>query len=668
MDLSNLNKQQRDAVLATEGPVLVFAGAGTGKTTVITYRIAHLIDSGVSPARILGLTFTNRAAREMAERVRKLAALDARKKPPTLCTFHAFGARVLREHIKELGYKPKFTIYDTADQLALMRTVMQGVDLGSRDVSPRHILSQVSLAKNSGLVPGPEDESAAALLYDRYREGLKARNAVDFDDLVLLPVQLYEANRAIRDRYRRTYPCVLVDEYQDTNVMQYRLLRLLVGTRLNVCAVGDDDQSIYGWRGADYRNILKFERDFPGTRTIVLKRNYRSTQVILDAAGSVIACNPERKKKRLTGTRSKADPVRIISTEDETHEAKKIASDLQWRTRSPGAAWSDCAVLFRTNAQARHLEQEMRQRNIPYHLVGTTSFFDRREIRDLAAYLKAILNPYDEISLLRIINFPQRGIGPETISRLIRFSTNAKKPVGRVLRDAASAGAGPRECAGVEAFAGLLESFRRKASHARPSDLLRDVVERTGYRKAVELLYPSPREAEVRWTLVEEFVQAAAAYERAAPKPSLRGFLETVSLDNRPEEGDGNAEEEDRTSLMTVHSAKGLEFDHVYVAGMEEGLFPHRKSVGEEGDTIDEERRLFYVAVTRARHTLTLSYARSRSRHGHVMETEPSRFLAEVPAKLTDFSETSEDDQASPEVARAYIAEMRKILNAGPRA
>ncbi|MFC1671965.1 ATP-dependent helicase [Planctomycetota bacterium] len=663
MDLSKLNKQQRDAVLAPEGPLLIFAGAGTGKTTVITYRIAHLIENGLAAHKILGLTFTNKAAKEMAERVRALTETNGKKKQPTLCTFHAFGARVLREHIKDLGYKPKFTIYDTADQLALMRTVMQGVDCAA-EISPRSALSRVSLAKNTGVEPAPEDESVGALLYDRYQEGLKARNAVDFDDLVLLPVRLFETNASVRSRYRNMYSCVLVDEYQDTNIVQYQLLRLLVGKRLNVCAVGDDDQSIYGWRGADYRNILKFSRDFPGTRTIVLKRNYRSTQVILDAAGAVIACNPERKKKSLKGSSSKKDPVRIMSTEDEIHEAKKIASDLQWRIRQTNARWDACAVLFRTNAQARHLEQEMRQRNIPYTLVGATSFFDRREIRDLAAYLKAIVNPYDEISLLRIVNFPQRGIGPGTISRLIKFSTDVKKPVGRILKDAAAAGVAPREQAGVDSFAALLESFRRKASRVKPSELLSTVVERTNYKKAIEFLYPSPREAEVRWTMVEEFVQAAAAYEKMTPKPSLRGFLETVSLDNKTDETDTDEPAVDQVSLMTVHSAKGLEWDHVYVAGMEEGLFPHRKSAGEDGDTIDEERRLFYVAVTRARHTLTVSYARSRNRHGHVMEAEPSRFLTEVPAKLAEFSETSEDDQASPEVAKAYIAEMKKMLGA----
>jgi DNA helicase-2/ATP-dependent DNA helicase PcrA len=300
--------------------------------------------------------------------------------------------------------------------------------------------------------------------------------------------------------------------------------------------------------------------------------------------------------------------------------------------------------------------------------VGATSFFDRRETRDLAAYLKAIVNPYDEISLLRIINFPQRGIGPETISRLISYSMEVKKPVGRVLKHAATAGVGPRECAGVDSFAAQLERFRRTAGRARPSDVLRTVIDETGYRKAVDLLYPSPREAEVRWEIVEEFVQAAAEYEKAAPSPSLRGFLETVSLDSRTEEGNHEETPDDLVALMTVHSAKGLEFDHVYVVGMEEGLFPHRRSVTDDGDTIDEERRLFYVAVTRARHTLTLSYARERTRHGHTMETEPSRFLAEVPAKLTDFSETSEDDQASPEVARAYIDEMKRMLSADPPA
>ncbi|HJS75397.1 MAG TPA: UvrD-helicase domain-containing protein [Vicinamibacteria bacterium] len=622
--LTALNPAQRDAVETLEGPLLVLAGAGSGKTRVITTRIAYLMEKGVAPSNILAVTFTNKAAGEMRDRVQALAG--ARAKELTIGTFHAFSVRLLREHgASALGLSPSFTICDSADQLSAVKSVMRELRVHETAMHPSAVLARISLAKNRMEAPGDDLVSA---VFERYREHLARSRTLDFDDLLLESVRLLKEHPKVRDSCRKRYRYVLVDEYQDTNRPQYEIVREIGGTHRNVCVVGDDDQSIYGFRGADVQKILGFHRDFKGAKVVRLETNYRSTRPILDAANAVIRNNPDRHGKTLASALGDGEPVRLMRLPDETTEAQFVVDEILRLVRRSGARLSDVAVLFRTQVQPRPFEAELRSRGIPYVLVGGMSFFDRKEVRDLVAFLRIASNPDDEQALLRILNTPPRGIGKTTVDRLLAFATaegisaaNAFERAGEI------EGMNPDA---IEAYGDLRARIARVAVDRATHDLparLGSLVEAVDYKSEVRRLYSDPMTREARWAGVEEMLNFAENYTRRASSPTLQGFLEELALTS----GDEPSEREspgEAVSLMTLHSAKGLEFPHVFLVGMEEGLLPHARAVAD--GACDEERRLAYVGITRAMRTLTLSLASERAKYGKRVAAMPSRFVYEM--------------------------------------
>jgi len=624
----DLNDPQREAVEHGDGPLLIVAGAGSGKTRVITRRIAHLIARGVSPYEILAITFTNKAAGEMRERVAGLVG-EGRV---TVGTFHGFCARVLRIDGEVVGLPRDFTIYATDDQLALVRDILKELAYDPQTFRPRGILSAISRRKNDGL--DPEDvlldaaspyEKVVGRVYERYARSLREAHAVDFDDLLLKAVALMSEHPEVRARYQQRYRHVLVDEYQDTNHIQYVIARDIAAGSGNLCATGDPDQSIYRWRGARIRNILDFETDFPGARIVRLEQNYRSTGHILDAASSVIAHNPGRLMGPLWSELGEGEPVTVLAADDEESEADAIV-DVVEAQRAGGASLADVAVFYRTNAMSRALERALGLRNVPYEIVGAVEFYQRREIKDLLAYLRVLVNPNDALAFLRIVNVPARGIGKTTLAHLRSWAV----PQGLTPRDAARrAGECPNLTArarkALAAFTLQLDGLEPLAS-GPPEEALEAVVDRTGY--ADVLRDYGGQEALDRLENVAELQAAAADYSRAADAPSVAGFLEETALVS---DVDAHDEQAERLTLMTLHSAKGLEFGTVVVAGMEEGLLPHQRALDGDAEDVHEERRLCYVGMTRARRRLVLSYAGRRAIRGQWAPTVPSRFLAELP-------------------------------------
>jgi DNA helicase-2/ATP-dependent DNA helicase PcrA len=653
---SQLNPEQRVAVEHKDGPLLILAGAGSGKTRVITCRIAHLMARGVPPDQILAVTFTNKAAREMRERVTETVG-SITKTGMVISTFHSLGMLIMRECIDRIGYKKNFSIYGAADQGRLLRDLVREFAPPGEKYDADRILSLISAAKSRLETPqtfryNPGDPYAAlaAEVYPRYQKRLKAFNAVDFDDILMLTERLLREHDELRDLYRERFRYVMVDEYQDTNLAQYKILRLLVDGHRNFCVVGDDDQSIYAWRGANPGNILDFEKDFPGTTVVKLESNYRSTGNILAAANAVIQNNTKRKDKQLRATGEEGLPIVQIVCEDEEAEAVQIVEQIRGALYRKEANYSDFAVLYRTNVQSRAFEEQFRYENVPYVLIGGQQFFDRKEVKDILAYLRVIVNPTDEVNFLRVLNYPKRGIGTTSADRLIRASSERDCPLWQVLSEAITVeGMDARVCESVMKFSELLTRYRElfKAKSGL-SGILQAMIKELGIEGELRRSLDNPELALRRMEHVNEVINAMAGYEEREPQPTLRGFLEKVSLlDNEAPGGDSKEKKlaQDAVVLMSLHASKGLEFDNIFLVGLEEEFLPHLKSIS-EGCDVDEERRLCYVGITRARKTLTLTHCLRRRKFGKMIERLPSRFLEEIPKTLL----TIRDGQQDPEV------------------
>ncbi|HLX20469.1 MAG TPA: UvrD-helicase domain-containing protein [Gaiellaceae bacterium] len=627
--LEDLNPAQREAVLTTEGPLLVIAGAGSGKTRVLTRRIAHLLHAvGVKPPEVLAITFTNKAAAEMRERLEDLVGPPARA--AWVMTFHAACGRILRREAPRLGYRTNFTIYDSADQLRLTKQCLEELERDPKRFTPRGIHSQISNAKNQ--LVGPAEYSSrvssfydqtVADVYELYQQRLFRANAVDFDDMLYLTVDVLERFLEAAERWQNAFRYVLVDEYQDTNHAQYRLLQLLAAKHNNVFAVGDPDQSIYAFRGADIRNVLEFERDFPGSKTIALEQNYRSTNSILEAANAVIRHNSERKEKNLWSELGDGEPVRVIEVEDEHAEARYVAAEIAGLVEQ-GYSGSEVAVFYRTNAQSRVLEDVLVRQGVAYQVIGGPRFYERAEVKDLVAYLQVIDNPYDAVSLVRIANRPRRGIGDSSLARLQAYADAQGISLWEATEFAEEAGVGAAPQKAVRAFRTVIESSMSGALELEVPELIERVLERSGYLGALEA--ERTIEAQGRIENLQELVALAREWQEQNTEPSLSSFLQEVSLysDQDAIRGEGSL-----VTLMTLHNAKGLEFKAVYLIGLEEGIFPHSRSIEEHG--VEEERRLMYVGMTRAMERLTLMHASSRMLYGGRSYNMPSRFLDELP-------------------------------------
>jgi DNA helicase II / ATP-dependent DNA helicase PcrA len=675
-DLSSLNPEQYEAVTHVRGPMLVLAGAGSGKTRVITFRVSHLIDLGVPPEHIVALSFTNKAAGEMRERAAKMIGADIAKRA-WLSTFHSMGAQILREHIQHLGYQKPYTIMDSGDQLRLVKDVIAELSRTKRhfrDLDPKRIHAVISRAKNDFCEPArlkslkfDKHRPFAQTVYKRYVDALKALNAVDFDDLITLPVKLMEEVEQVRESIRNRCRFVMVDEYQDTNETQLRMLKVLVNPENNICAVGDDDQSIYGFRGAVADNILGFGADFAGAKVVKLEQNYRSTSSILDAANAVIGENTKRHPKQLWSALGAGSPPRFVLLPNDTDEADHVASDIRRKQRAREGKWDDYAVLFRTASQARPLEESLRALDIPYRLIGGTKFFDRREVKDVVAYLRVILNPRDEVSLRRIINVPRRGIGPGALTKLAGFAHR----IGRPLRDAI-ARAGEIEELSPNQRQSLVDLDRtirsaRKEFHSQPlAQAARNLLDRLQFESWLNNQRESAKITKIRIDNVEEIVSSLTAFEdqfAGGGRKALDAYLARLTLDGKPDQPDEPpGRRKGEVTLMTLHGSKGLEFPDVYLVGFEEGLLPHARSVmpGADGG-VEEERRLAYVGMTRAKRELVLTAARLRGSGGRRHECKPSRFLREIPGDLLAQGECQAEEEAV-ENRKARMKEMRALL------
>ena len=655
-----LNEPQREAVLHTDGPLLILAGAGSGKTRVLTHRIAYLIDEqGVNPWNILAITFTNKAAEEMRQRVDSLVSFGAES--IWVSTFHSMCVRILRRFIDRLGYENRFTIYDTDDQKTLMKEVCRKVDIDTKVIRERSLLSAISSAKNEMIMPeefelnagGDFGQKKIAKAYREYEAQLKANNALDFDDLLVKTVQLLETQPDVLEYYQERFRYIMVDEYQDTNTVQFRLVSLLAGKYKNLCVVGDDDQSIYKFRGANIRNILDFEHEFPDARVIKLEQNYRSTGNILNAANGVISNNKGRKEKTLWTDNGEGEKVHLRQFDTAYDEAEFIAEDIKREVRN-GAAYNDNAVLYRTNAQSRLFEEKFIAMNIPYKIVGGINFYARREIKDLLAYLKTVDNGRDDLAVRRIINVPKRGIGLTTINRIQESA--AERGIGfyeALMAPEMIPGIG-RSASKLESFAALIEYFKGRSEQESITDLLSEIIEKTGYVESLES--EDKLDAEARKENIDELLNKAAAYEEDCQdrdeQATLSGFLEEVAL---VADIDSLDENQDYVVLMTLHSAKGLEFPHVYLAGMEDGLFPSYMTItSDDNEDLEEERRLCYVGITRAERELTLTCARRRMVRGETQYNKLSRFIKEIPVELIETGSRKIEDKTEIPVQNTY--------------
>ncbi|MFV0315373.1 MAG: DNA helicase PcrA [Microthrixaceae bacterium] len=634
--LDGLNPAQHEAVTHPEGPLLVIAGAGSGKTRVLTHRIAHLIrDEGVSPFEILAITFTNKAAGEMRERISRLVGPVADKM--WISTFHSACVRILRRDAHLLGYPSSFSIYDQADAVRLTGYVIRDLELNPKQYQPRSVHARISAAKNEGMSPGDFEDAASvsserkvAQVYTEYQNRLRAAGAMDFDDLLAVTVELFRVHPEVLAHYQQRFRHVLVDEYQDTNPVQNDLVMLLAEDHRNVCIVGDTDQSIYRFRAADIRNILEFENTFPDATVVVLEQNYRSTQTILDAANAVISHNAHRKPKALWSDAGRGDPIVRFQGEDETDEAQWVAHKLASLHQQGDVRWSDMAVFYRTNAQSRVVEESLMRAGIPYRVVGGPRFYDRKEVKDALAYLKVIVNPSDEVSAKRVVNVPKRGVGDQSVGRLESFARSQGIGFVDALHRWDEAGVSPRSAKGIDTFCDLIAELGRQLDDG-PARMLESILERSGYRAMLEADIDSGErrlEAEGRLENLGELVGVADEFDTVAE------FLESVSLvadtDQLPDEDDPS---DTGVVLMTLHAAKGLEFPVVFMAGMEEGVFPHQRALTEP-DELEEERRLCYVGITRAEKLLFVSHAWCRTLWGATNYNPPSRFLGEIPDDL----------------------------------
>ena len=639
-----LNKEQKEGVLNTDGPLLILAGAGSGKTRCLTHRIAYMIDEmGVKPWNILAITFTNKAAGEMRERVDRLVGFGADQ--VWVSTFHSMCVRILRRHIDLLGFDTDFTIYDTDDQKTVIKGICKRLNIDTKMYKERALMSTISSLKDDLIgVREYEIEAASdygkavyAKVYREYQETMQKNNALDFDDLIVKTVELFKSRSEVLDYYQERFRYIMVDEYQDTNTAQFELVRLLADKYRNLCVVGDDDQSIYKFRGANIRNILDFEKYFPETKVVKLEQNYRSTQSILDAANAVIQNNRGRKAKTLWTAKEKGNKIHFRQFDNAYEEAEYIAEDVVRKVRKGNAQYRDCAVLYRTNAQARLLEERMIMEGIPYDVVGGTNFYSRAEIKDILAYLKTIDNGRDEVAVRRIINIPKRGIGAATLEKLEDYAEMREISLYEAMEMADEIMSLGKTSAKIRPFVQLIRSLRREAEELTVAELISEIIERTGYK---EYLQDNDSEtADDRMANVDELITKAVAYQEMNDEPTLTEFLAEVALVAEIDNVDGD---DNRVLLMTLHSAKGLEFPNVYLAGMEDGLFPGQAALWNDNpEDLEEERRLAYVGITRAMNDLTLTYARSRMLRGETQYNSVSRFVREIPEELLDDTEAN---------------------------
>ena len=652
MNLQGLNPEQRKAAETLEGPVLILAGAGSGKTRALTYRIANLIANGVAPWNILAITFTNKAAKEMRERVSKLVGDGAEE--IWVSTFHSMCARILRRDIEKLGYTRSFTIYDSDDQTSVLKELFKQFNIDDKNLPLREVQSKISDAKNRLLSPdewfqaSPRDLRSQQIhdLYDAYERKLKHGNALDFDDLLVRTLELFADHPPVLESYREKFKYVHVDEYQDTNFAQYSLVKLLTQKSRNICVVGDDDQSIYGWRGADIRNILDFEKDYPDAVVIKLEQNYRSTANILDAANQVIAHNEGRMEKALWTEMPAGDPISVFCAGDEREEAAWICDRMQ-QMKIGGHDYGEMAVLYRSNAQSRVIEDMLVRAGIPYRVYGGLRFYDRKEVKDIVAYLRCIVNPSDDVSLRRIINQPKRSIGESTITELVRYATEEDMPLYSALVDIPDTlSARPRKC--VAEFGELMNELVMAREDMGLVEFVTHLIARTGLKAQYER--DQSDEGKARVENIDEFLGAVAEYEKAADSPTLEDYLENVALVSDLD----NADFESKcVTLMTIHSAKGLEFPTVFLTGLEEGVFPSGRSL-QDDSKLEEERRLCYVAITRAQKKLMISYAAQRMLYNQVNYNAPSRFLKEIPSRLLDDQWINKRERSFPGVMESY--------------
>ncbi len=634
--LAHLNEPQKEAVLHGETPLLLLAGAGSGKTRALTHRVAYLIrERGIPAWQIMAVTFTNKAANEMRER---LEALLGEGDLPWVATFHASCVRILRQDIEHLGFSRDFTIYDDQDQLRLLRDLLKEMDISGKVLKPRAAASAIDSAKNKGLSPAGlaaqgHEQALVAEIYERYQVKLKAANAVDFGDLLLLTVRLLEEHEHVRERWQQRFSYILIDEFQDTNSVQYRLMQLLTTPETALCVVGDDDQSIYRWRGAEVGNILGFDIDFPAAKVIRLEQNYRSTRNIIEAASAVVGCNSQRREKQLWTDNPPGDPLHIETASDDVEEARFVAREIE-RCQQSGFDLRDIAVFYRTNAQSRALEEALRASRIPYAMFGGLKFYARQEIKDALAYLKILINPQDSLSVRRIINVPARGIGATTIAKIAAYEDDAGSFLAacrQAVDQQLLKGAAARKVAG---FIHLIDDFTERLSRLPYPQLMAELIQDSGYGPTLQeeaqnaLTADGRQEAKGRLENLEQLL--AGMEEHAGQEGTLSEYLEQVALISDLDKHDSSLQ---RVTLMTLHSAKGLEFPVVFMTGMEEGLFPHSRT-GAMGEELDEERRLCYVGMTRAMQQLYLSHARRRRVYGAYQFNPPSRFLAEIPTHL----------------------------------
>jgi superfamily I DNA/RNA helicase len=673
LNLSTLNPQQRQAVETIRGPVLILAGAGTGKTRVITFRIAHMVERGIAPGNILGVTFTNKAAREMQERVRKLLPKPKSKNTedkanrPTICTFHSLCVRILRQHIEKLGYKKSFVIYDTSEQLAAVKKILSAISVKGEKVDPGAVLALLSKFKNDGenakAFVDPNLRALAVHIAKRYESALHACNAVDFDDLILLTLRLFREHPDALAACRAKYQYVMVDEYQDTNAAQFELVHALTQEHKNFCVVGDDDQSIYGWRGAEVANLLNMEKHFPEIKIVKLEQNYRSTTTILNAANAIIKNNVRRRGKSLWSQKGTGAKIQLQTYPNDEDEAREVVAQIEFKRLAYRVPWQDCAILFRTNQQSRPLETALRAANVRYHLIGGQSFFDRREIKDFLAFLKMFINPHDDISLLRIANVPARGLSDLTMERLLGASHERKCSVFTAMKNPLVTTAfqkNTREC--IEAFVEFVERVQGQLQKPEGNLMLQtwadNFLNETGYFAELKRLDKDPEVAEARVRSLRELMATMDGIGNL-PSERLENFLENVTLDSDREEEKENTG--DAVTLITMHSCKGLEFPHVFVVGLEDGLLPHSRSKVE--GTLDEERRLFYVAVTRAMQTLTISHCAGRKKYGQTLPCQPSPFLKELPEELVEHSDAKSKQPVTQESGKNLFAAMREAIS-----
>ena len=668
IDLNSLNPQQREAVTTIQGPVMILAGAGTGKTRVITYRVANLIENGVPPWKILAVTFTNKAAREMQERVAALVPKDLCKdtdgkvQRPTICTFHSLCVRILRRYIDRLGYKNNFVIYDESDQLGAVRKIMSHIHVDGEKLEPKAVHALMSKYKNNGndaFLNQPESLIVFAQHVQRlYESALKAANAVDFDDIILLVLKLFNEHPDTLEACRRRYQYIMVDEYQDTNSSQFQLVNLLAGEHRNLCVVGDDDQSIYGWRGAQISNLLDLEKFYPEVKVIKLEQNYRSTNIILKAANKVIQKNVRRREKNLWSEQETGELIKLATYDNAEDEAQGVVDQIEM-DRVNGVPWQKQAILFRTNQQSRPIEMALRKKQIRYNLVGGQSFFDRSEIRDFLAYAKTLINPNDDINLLRIANTPPRGLSDVSMERLLGISQEKNKSVFGVMgNDELLEPFFSRTKLSIKNFHELITSTRNMLM-ASPvgfplNDWLDEFLDDQGLYAYIRRVEKTAEAGDMKISNIRQMLKDLEPHTiKHSPMEALQEFLEEITLDNEFAE---EKQKENAVTLITMHSCKGLEYPYVHIVGLEEGILPHSRSKTE--GTLDEERRLFYVAITRAKEVLYLSHCTGRRQYGQLMPCHPSQFLMEIPEELMERSDVIMRTVPTQEAAQNIFADI----------